>query len=100
MVNPLSPQKTASVETKVSSIEQIIDWPIPELRALASHLEFDLRRHLFAHLGARRSEALRMIGASQGREVQRWADIAQFNQDQLIVDRARELKDIGILRQA
>lgn len=98
MLNPSIKQKTAGVETKVSSIEQIIKWPILELRALASHLDFDLRRHLFAHLEVRRREALRELGVSQHQERKHSADTAQSDQDQLVVERARELKDIGVLR--
>ncbi len=90
--------QTPADKTKVLSFEQILDWPILELRTLASHLDLDLRRHLFARLRETRRETLRELGVSQQQVAAFSCDASAETQDRLLVSRARELEHIGVLR--
>ena len=90
--------QTPADKTKVLSLEQILSWPILELRALVSNLDLDLRRHLFARLREARRDALRELGVSQQQESAVSCDSSSETQDSLLVQRARELEHIGVLR--
>lgn len=88
----------SSDETKVVSSDEILSWPILELRTLASQLDLDLRRHLFARLKDKRGEILRELGVSESQVTAFSCDASAEAQDRLLVKHAHELTRIGILR--
>lgn len=85
-------------QTKVRSVDEILRWQIPALRTLASHLELGLRRHLFAHLKSTRGESLRALGVSETQKSSIPLEPQSETQDRLLLNRARELERIGVLR--
>ena len=88
----------SSSGTKVVSSDEILSWPILELRTLASQLDLDLRRHLFARLKDKRGEILRELGVSESQVTAFSCDASAEAQDRLLVKHAHELTRIGILR--